>query len=489
MRMDDVSRYVPRDEGQVYEELRELYRPSVASRMEEILEELWEDPQFFAEVKERFEEGRLHGNYPALERAISEIPDESRDMFIVSGGLGAMRSFVPSEKEPWDESPFDGNIDAYLEELYGGMAYTYYNELPDFAQRWLDELSRVGYRGMSTIFGQDGVFYFPSKQPTDNMSAVPRPLGARENAHPITFENSRQVLWLQLKGDRSLDHGYREVRVSEDPLRTDKAILAALTAMEGRTVDTDRLRIALDRLKLPLEEPMWYQLHEALKELPILPRDRSQSFAEYMEQDRKQREESELVSGLRGAWFLDYILLVLRYHRPEFDSLPEKETLDLIEQTCTYTDTFIEALRKLTDFLEYGEPGRRQKAAAMDADRDVKAAVRRDVDGLTYCEIGRELAIPLPKDFGYKGDHPRVRQMVNRGRSLLKRALGKEGWQEHIKAMKAEAKRWNALDEIEQSAESMSEHSGIPYEEALRIEKEEAARMQERRTKHRPETD
>jgi len=79
--------------------------------------------------------------------------------------------------------------------------------------------------------------------------------------------------------------------------------------------------------------------------------------------------------------------------------------------------------------------------------------------------------------------------MVNRGRSLLKRALGKEGWQEHIKAMKAEAKRWNALDEIEQSAESMSEHSGIPYEEALRIEKEEAARMQERRTKHRPETD
>ncbi len=51
MRMDDVSRYAPRDEGQVYEELRELYRPSVASRMEEILEELWEDPQFFAEVK------------------------------------------------------------------------------------------------------------------------------------------------------------------------------------------------------------------------------------------------------------------------------------------------------------------------------------------------------------------------------------------------------------------------------------------------------
>jgi hypothetical protein len=487
--MDDVSRYVPRDEGQRYEELRELYRPSIASRMEEILEELWEDPQFFAEVKERFEKGRRRGIYPALERDLGQLPDEKRDKFLVVGGHSAIRSFVPREEQPWDKSPFDGSVDAYLEELYGGMAYTYYNDLRDFAQRWLDELSRVGYRGVTTIFGQDGVFYIPSKQPTDNMSAVTRPLGAREKAHPVTFENSRQVLWLQLEGDRSLDHGYREVRVSDEPLRTDKAILAALTAMEGRTVDTDRLRSALDKLKLPLEEPMWRQLDEALKEIPVPPYDRSQSIAEDLEQMRKQREESELVSGLQGAWFLDYVLLLLRYHRPEFDSLPEKEKLDLIAQTCAYTNTFMEALRKLTDFLEYGVPGRRQKAAAIDADRDVRAAVRKDVDGLTYREISRELGIPLPKDVAYKGDHPRVRQMVNRGRSLLERTLGKEGWQDHIEAMKAEAKRWKALGEIEQSAEGMSESLGIPYEEALRIEKEQAGRRQERRSEHMSDTD
>jgi hypothetical protein len=234
---------------------------------------------------------------------------------------------------------------------------------------------------------------------------------------------------------------------------------------------------------------MWLQLHEALKELPILPYDKSKSFAEDLDQMREQHEESELVSGLQGALFLDYVLLVLRYHRPEFDSLPEKEKLDLIAQTCAYTNTFLEALRRLTEFLEYGVPGRRQKAAAIDADRDVRAAVRRDVDGLTYREISRELGIPLPKDVGYKGDHPRVRQMVNRGRSLLERTLGKEGWQDHIEAMKAEAKRWKALGEIEQSAEGMSEHLGIPYEEALRIEKEDAARWEARRSAHRPETD
>lgn len=489
MRMDDVSSYAPRDEGQVYEELRELYRPSVASRMEEVLEELWEDPQFFAEIKERFEKGRLSGNYPALERKMSEIREENRDMFIVSGGLAALQSFVPREEQPWDKSPFDGSMDAYLEELYGGMAYCYYDELRDFAQEWLEELSRVGYRGMKTVLGQNGLLRVPAKQQADNMSAVPRPLGVREKAYPVAFENSRQVLWLQLEGDRSLDHGYREVSVSDEPLRTDKAILALLTALEGRTVDTDLLRIALDKLKLPLEEPMQFQLHEALKEVPILPYDRSKSFAEHLEQVREQSEESELVSGLQGAVFLDYVLLVLRYHRPEFDNLPEKEKLDLIAQTCAYTNAFMEALRKLTDFLEYGVPGRRQKAVAIDADRDVRAAVRRDVDGLTYREIGRELGIPPPQDFGYKGDHPRVRQMVNRGRSLLERTLSKEGWQQHITAMRTEARRWEALSEVEQAAESTVEALGIPYEEALRISIEEEAEIQERRAKLRPENE
>jgi hypothetical protein len=487
--MDYVSGYVPRDEGQVYEELRELYRPSVASRMEGLLEQLWENPQFLAEVKERFEKGRQRGTYPALAKGLEHFSDEQRDMILVEGGRGVIRSFVPREEQPWDEGPFEGSLDAYLEVLYEGMAYAYYNDLRDFAQRWLEELSRVGYRGMTTIFGQDGIFSVPSKQPMDNMSGVPRPLGARERARPVTLENSRQVLWLQLEGNRSLDHGYREVRVSDEPLRTDKTILAALTAMEGRTVDTDRLRTALDKLKLPLEEPMARQFHEALKELPIPPYDRTKSFAEDLEQIRKQREESELAGGLQGVRFLDYVLLVLRYHRPEFDSLPEKEKLDLIAQTCAYTNAFIEALRKLADFLEYGVPGRRRKGATTDADRDVRAAVRRDVDGMTYREIGKELGIPLPKDFGYKGDHPRVRQMVNRGRSLLVRALGKEGWQQHIEATRAEARRWESLSEAEQAAEDVVEALGIPYEEALRSEKKEAARMREGRSEHIPEND
>ena len=81
--------------------------------------------------------------------------------------------------------------------------------------------------------------------------------------------------------------------------------------------------------------------------------------------------------------FLDYVLLLLRYHRPNCDDLPEEQRLDMIEQTCAHTNAFLKALRRLAGFLEYGVPGRRQKTVSIDADRDVRAAVRRDVDGLT----------------------------------------------------------------------------------------------------------
>jgi hypothetical protein len=73
----------------------------------------------------------------------------------------------------------------------------------------------------------------------------------------------------------------------------------------------------------------------------------------------------------------------------------------------------------------------------------------------------------VPSDFLIKGDHPRVRKMVRRGRSALVAALGEEGWQAQVQAMKDEAQRWHSTSEIQRRAELQAEALGVPYEQVL----------------------
>jgi hypothetical protein len=68
-------RSLPHDDRRIREESAELYRVPVAARIEEFLDELWEDPEFFAEVKKRFEERSADGEFPALRDA---LPHEHR---------------------------------------------------------------------------------------------------------------------------------------------------------------------------------------------------------------------------------------------------------------------------------------------------------------------------------------------------------------------------------------------------------------------------
>jgi hypothetical protein len=89
-------------------------------------------------------------------------------------------------------------------------------------------------------------------------------------------------------------------------------------------------------------------------------------------------------------------------------------------------------------FLEHSQPIRRGPAATKVAARDIKAAVLREVDGLTNRQIAEVLCINNPADFPIKGDHPTVRKMVGRGRRALVAALGEEGWQAQVQAMKEE---------------------------------------------------
>ena len=434
---------LPRDDRRVREESAELSLVPVAVRIEELLDELWDDPAFFAEVRKRFEERSANGEFPALRKALSKIPEQARDEFIVQCWFDAVESLAPPRTQPWDE--LEQTVDSYRELLYGGMAFLFTEDLPWFAEEWLAELSRVGYRGMVPFRSHDSGISsrVPTKeQPDWFYSAVSANLGARKDAYAVVPEDSHQVLWLQLDGQRSSKRGYREVRVSDKPIRTDTAIVSALTALEGRAVNIEGLRESLEKSDISLDESLYMQ--------------------------ELRTDGSSPLSGYASSAFLDYVLLLLRYHRPDFSLLSREEKSGLLVHACGRINQFLDALRKLTSFLEYGTPSGQAKAVTRDADMDLRATTLRDVVGLTYREIGEELDVPPPKDFEIKGDYPRVRQMVMRGRKILVLALGEDGWRRHIEAMKTEAKRWNSLSEVEQEVEGWVEY-GLPYEEALQM--------------------
>ncbi len=109
-----------------------------------------------------------------------------------------------------------------------------------------------------------------------------------------------------------------------------------------------------------------------------------EAFERLPPEQKLERKRPELHRNLQHHQSLDYVLLLLRHHRPGFDDPPQAEKRALIERTCHYVNEFLEALRRLMAFLEFGTPGKQLKDATKDADRDVKAAVLYDVDGMNY---------------------------------------------------------------------------------------------------------
>ncbi|WP_143527466.1 sigma-70 region 4 domain-containing protein [Rubrobacter xylanophilus] len=443
------------------EEIKGLFGPAFGPALEaygrSFAERISEDEGFRAEVKERFERGRALGGFPELSALLAGMSAEGQEEFFETGWTRVALPPPGPPKDPWDRAPWDGDVEAYRENLYAGMAFAF-SDLRAFAREWLEELSRVGYYGMEESLG------LPLKQQADDLSPAPtESLPIYGAAYPVRLGGSRQTIWLNLNGPRSEEGGYREIVVSEAPLRTDEAIFAAVTALEGRPLDVARLRKILPEIFPSYGESVWDRWTRALDE---------------------RRSGGELVEDLEDLRYhqtLDYVLLLLRYHRPGFDEQPLEEKAALLGETCAYVNEFLDSLRKLMAFVEYGVPGRGTVPVARSVGRDVKAAVLKDVEGLTYREIGKRLGVSPPRDFSYKGDHPTVRKMVGRGRRFLKMGLGEEGWQGQVEAMKEEAKRRRGMSEVEREAEDLAEAFGIPYEEALKHVEEEREQNRERK--------
>ena len=75
-------------------------------------------------------------------------------MFLKVFGMEAMRCLAPQKKQPWGESPFDGHMDSYRNELNEGTAYLYHDELQEFAQK----LARVGDESPISWLGAGAFF-------------------------------------------------------------------------------------------------------------------------------------------------------------------------------------------------------------------------------------------------------------------------------------------------------------------------------------------
>lgn len=433
---------------EVLEELKDLFGPAFGPAVEaygrSLAERLCEnDEELAAAVRDTFEEGRTNGEFPALSVLLVGASDEEIEEFFESGWTRVVlpEPTPPVESNPWDLAPWGGDMEAYRESLYAGMAFGF-SDLRAFAREWLEELLRIGYYGMEESLG------LPLKQQAGDLSSIPRPLPLFGEAFPVRIGDAGQVFWLQLDAGRS-EQGYKNVAISDEPLRTDKAIIAAMTALEGRLLDTQLLGQALPEVLPVYGQSVWERWTKTLKER------------------RSDREIVGTLEDLRHHQSLDYVLTLLRYHRPAFDDMPREDRAALVSGTCSHVNAFLEALRKLMAFLEHGAPRRRIPAATKAASRDVRAAVSKDVDGQTYREIGAGLGVP-PPEYDGKGDHPTVRKMVGRGRRILEQALGVEGWRTQAEAMRAEAQRWNALTEEEREAELEAEALGVPCEEPFR---------------------
>ncbi len=270
-----------------------------------------------------------------------------------------------------------------------------------------------------------------------------------EKAGPVSFNEGRQILWLEFEVGGS-ERGHRQIKLNDEPLRTDAAILAALVAMECRPVDSDRVRKLLSALSGPMEKPFWRQ-HLS---------------------KRSQRVRA-WVGTVPHPHTLDVAMMLLRFHKPYFDRLSEPERIELLERACGHINEFLSALYRVTAFLDYGAPGRQLRSAKGEAEKHIEAAVLKHVYGLSTMEIARQMGEPIAQKHKDKNDPATVRQWVRRGTQLMENAIGKERWQAHAEAMKAESKRWNSLNEEEQEVEEFLER----YAEARGISLEVAREL------------
>jgi hypothetical protein len=288
--------------------------------------------------------------------------------------------------------------------------------------------------------------------------------------------SSGQVIRLLLNA-KLTEQGYRGAKVLVGPSKTEEAYVAAVLALKGEKMERERDKGDRqgDKMALASKAILFFELmrvhrtdeetrdavHQAMKELGLMNEERFKA--------------TDFIDGLT----LNPLYELLRYFRPDFDDVSEKDRVELLERTIGYVNEYLEALGRLTAFLQYGKPGAYEGLPTKPvtrAARQVQAAELREVmrtergDPLPYAKIGKLLGEKPTPGQAHRSYERRIKGMVEEGTDILKQALGGEqGYRAYMEEKRTELQHWQTLSKDEQDAIQMEENFGTAPGDAYEI--------------------
>jgi len=162
---------------------------------------------------------------------------------------------------------------------------------------------------------------------------------------------------------------------------------------------------------------------------------------------------------------------LLRYYRDNFDNLEPDVQKDLKVETYIKVYDFLDSLRLLMAYLEYGEPreGVTRKPLTTFR-RDVRAAELKHIEGLKNHEIAEKLnaeglGLDEPKDYRDDAEKKekyarKARDSAKRGKErYLEKALSEKKLRQHFSRARAEMKHVEQLDEVGRSMWKLADES------------------------------
>lgn len=154
----------------------------------------------------------------------------------------------------------------------------------------------------------------------------------------------------------------------------------------------------------------------------------------------------------------------MQHYRADYSELSPDEQGRLLIQILGHTNKFLEAARRLVLCIQHADPNEGLPTNPIkNAERDVRAAELREIEKLSFVEIGKKIGVEQFKSEEHKGDNKRVREeIVPNGQRILREALGDAGYQQHIDSGRAERARRRKLSQDELEIEDWASPKAPP---------------------------